>query len=83
MYELDGGSNKSHTPDINELKNTTPYHKTVVCANDTKLLTRAKGELDAIKNVSHTPGTRRVIAERGIILQGYGIIKYIALHLVS
>jgi hypothetical protein len=75
MYVLDGGSNKSHTPDINELENTKPYHKTVVCANDTKLHTRAKGDLSAIRNVSHTPGIRRVIAERGLILQGYGIVK--------
>jgi len=49
-------------------------------ANRQRLRTVAQGRLGVVKNVSYTPGIKKLLSERSLIKQGYGIVKLSLQH---
>ena len=57
------------------MKNIKPYNRIVVVANHQRIKTLAKGIRGVIRNISYTPGIRKLLSEKALIEQGYGIVK--------
>ena len=75
MYVLDGGCSVSQTHIKTDLINIKPHIRRVEVANGNTLHTIAKGSRGCINNISYTPGCKRLLSEKALIKQGYGVVK--------
>jgi len=80
LYCLDSGCTISQTNDLNQLEEVHALDRVVEMANRQRLRTVAQGRLGVVKNVSYTPGIKKLLSERSLIKQGYGIVKLSLQH---
>ena len=74
MYVLDGGCSVSQTHIQSDLINITPHNRRVEVANGGILHTLARGSR-GVRHISYTPGCKRLLSEKALLKQGYGVVK--------
>ena len=55
--------------------NITPHNRRVEVANGGILHTLARGSRGVVRHISYTPGCKRLLSEKALLKQGYGVIK--------
>jgi hypothetical protein len=75
MYVLDGGCSVSQTHIKSDLINVTPHNRRVEVANGGILRTVARGSRGVVQHISYTPGCKRLLSEKALLKQGYGVVK--------